>query len=195
MATITAPQPYRKEERTKGSDFRLAATLILVGATVVASSVAAIGYSNDPGHPEWDAFFTSAGSNGFLMAFVGAGMMIYLLSRRRASPRPETKVGEPLPEKSFFHEIEPPTIFGAVYEVKAHPAKRETQVSGVVKVILYLVSMFVPGFGAIAGAALYVNAKPNYGYVGRRCMMISVLSLIAVTALIDIAYAIVHFSS
>lgn len=193
-ATTAAPQPYHRDERKKGSDLPLATTLLLVGVAVVAFSVAASDYSRNPDNIERDAFGSAAG-NGFLMAVVGAGMMVYLLSRRRASLRPENKAGERPPEKSFFHEMEPPTLHGVVYEVRAHPAERETNVSGGVKAILYLLSIFIPGFGSIAGAALYVNAKPNYGYVGRKCMIISVLSLVAVTVLIGFVYAVVYFHS
>ena len=89
--------------------------------------------------------------------------------------------------------MEPPTLLGAVNGIQTHAAGRETQVSGGVKALLYLLSICVPAMGSVAGAALYVNAKPNYGRVGRKCMIISILSLIALTALVAFVYVTIHF--
>lgn len=191
--TTTVTQLHDRDERMRGADLPLAATLIIVGVAVVVLSVAAIGYSNNLDHLERDVF-VSAGGNGFLMAFVGAGMMIHLLSRRRASPGPKRIAGEPTPEKTFFREMEPPSLLGAVNGFQTQTAEREIQVSGGVRAILYLLSICVPALGSVAGAALCVNAKPNYGRIGRKCMIISVLSLLVLTAIVAFVYVTIHFT-
>lgn len=191
---MTTPAKASPNWRVERSDLPLAAILIIFGVAVLALCLAAIAPSSNPDYLEREAF-ASLGINAFLMAFVGGGMMAFLLSLRRASSKNESGAAGTAPGRSFFREARTTTILGPSYVPQMSTAMREGQVNVGVKILLYLLAICIPAAGSIAGAALYVNAQRDYRLVGRRCIIVSLLSLIVLTALLAFVYAVVHFAS
>lgn len=54
----------------------------------------------------------------------------------------------------------------------AQPVER---VSTLVKIIVYLVSIFIPIIGIIIGIIFYVNPNPEYKHVGKMCIILALL--------------------
>ena len=172
------------------SDLPLVTTLTLVSVAVLALCIALTAASSNLEPLEMEAF-ASLGGNAFLMAFVGAGMIFHLLSSRSASSSHQKGVSG-APQRSFFHEMRSTTLLGAGQAPQVSQATGERQASLVVRVLFYLLAICIPAAGSVTGAAMYIYSGSGYRLLGRKCIIVSLLSLGVFTALLLFVYAAVH---
>ncbi|HEX9909032.1 MAG TPA: hypothetical protein VGB78_11320 [Thermoplasmata archaeon] len=61
---------------------------------------------------------------------------------------------------------------------QAAAAQPVEHVSTLVKIIVYLVSFFIPIIGIILGVVFYVNANPEYKQVGKMCLILAMVAVL-----------------
>lgn len=60
------------------------------------------------------------------------------------------------------------------------PPVARSEISSGMKILLYLVSFFIPLAGLIIGAIYYSKPEPEYKHVGKMCIILALLPILLV---------------
>ncbi len=165
--------PFQKDAKKAG--LVLAILEILAGATAIELSSLVIHDLHGRSSEDVD-HFESLLVTGFIVAAVGVGMLVYYML-----PKPEECI--PLLRQSGSS-----TSLLSAYGVPPSGQRPGRRLGTAVRAILYLVSVLSPVVAAIAGAILYTRNDTDYRHVGRICLLLAAVLLIAVMVVVTLLY-------